>query len=366
MERDLLLKLNLIPGVGPVSIQKLLSLSPGEMDVRNIVRQAQIPPAIAEKIIAGLADQSLLEKELSLLEKSKSKVVTILDPNYPELLKNIYAPPPVLYYQGADLSNQPNCAIVGSRAANAYGKRVLHKFIPTLVEHGCTIVSGGARGIDAYAHFETIQAKGKTVVVLGSGLLNLYPPEHYKLFANIVAAGGTILSPFPLATEPAQGNFPARNRIIAGLSKACVVIQAAARSGALITAKFALEQGREVLAVPGPIDDPLSEGCHKLIQEGAGLVHSVEDILLALGLKGKEISLETAALPTDQPMAEVKDMPLDRRIQMLCSKQAQSLDDLADGLGIDPSDLHDPLFQLQIAGKLVQNMAGLYEAPQPF
>lgn len=357
-----LIQLNLLNGIGPATINKLLaaSLPISTATAQELHTGVKISYELAQKIVAGLADTNILQKELQLVEKSNSKIITILDPDYPEQLKNIYAPPPVLYYQGAPPSAEMAVAIVGSRAANAYGKRVLHKIIPELVEHGCTIVSGGARGIDAYAHYETIQAKGKTIVVLGSGLLNPYPPEHYKLFANIIAAGGTVLSPFPMAAEPTHGNFPARNRIIAGLSTVCVVIQAAAQSGALITAKFALEQGRDVLAIPGLIDDPLSSGCHTLIQQGAGLVHSAQDILNAMGVS------EPIAKLAEMPVADTKDLPLDKRLLILCSKQAQSIDDLAEELKIDPTELHNPLFQLQIAGKLTQNMAGLYEVPRPF
>ncbi len=349
-------------GIGPVTVQKLLPHlgSLPQMSAHEISQHAGITPAAAKQITLDLANSDAIEKELAQLNRCNAHIITILDTDYPERLKNIYAPPPVLYFQGAHPSSDRACAFVGSRAANSYGKRVLSSLIPPLVEHGCTIVSGGARGIDAYAHYETIQAKGKTVVVLGSGLLKPYPPENKKLFSSILDAGGTILSPFPLAMDPSQGNFPARNRIIAGLSHTCVVVQAAAKSGALITAKYALEQGREVLAVPGQIDDALSAGCHSLLQQGAGLVQSAHDILETLG-----ISVIGNSDP-DQKKVDSKDLPLAQRIQILCSEQAQSLDDLADALEIDAAKLHGPLFQLQIAGSLIQNIAGLYESPRPF
>jgi len=203
--------------------------------------------------------------------------VFILDKEYPALLKQIHLPPIILYCRGAKLSNN-NFSIVGSRKGSIYAENVCKHIIPKLIDQ-YTIISGGALGVDSMAHKEAIKSGGRTVAVLGSGFLQPYPRENIDLFRAIVDNGGTVISPFNLKMEPLKGNFPARNRIIAGMSVGTLVVQAAVKSGAHITAAFALEQGREVFAVPGSIFEEISLGCHSLIQQGAKLVSCPEDIL---------------------------------------------------------------------------------------
>lgn len=196
---------------------------------------------------------------------------------YPFLLKEIAAVPPELYVKG-EIPTLPCLAVVGSRQASPYGLRIAERLARELSETGFCIVSGLARGIDTAAHQGALAGKGKTVAVLGSGLQEIYPPENRTLADAIVEKGGAVISEFSLNAPPLPENFPRRNRIISGLSLGVLVVEADEKSGALITANFALEQGREVFACPGPMDSALSRGCHRLIQQGAKLVSGVEDI----------------------------------------------------------------------------------------
>jgi len=265
---ELLIQLNGIPGVGPSTIERLRAI--GDIHHCSVadLQQQGVSFSQAQAVVTGLADRSFLERELALIAQHRIGILTISDPEYPALLRAIYAPPPVLYYQGAKPTFDKTLAFVGSRAGQQYARTVIGTLVPPLITAGCTIVSGGARGVDFYAHQTALDQAGSTVAVLGSGLLEPYPPTSKPLFTRIIESGSSLVSSFPLKTKPVAGNFPARNRIIAGLSQGCVVVAAADKSGALITARFALEQGREVFAVPGAIDDPLSVGCHRLIQQG--------------------------------------------------------------------------------------------------
>src|SRR3989338_8220734 len=281
IKQKIILHLTLIPSVGLGIIVRLTKILASDKQpdrwysykVGDFVRFGIGEPT-AQKIVAGLSDMQMLDDELYLIEKHAVSWTTLLDEKYPQMLAHIHTPPPVLYWQGEPLwkDNESMLAFVGARKGNKYGQIAIEKLIPDLVIQGWVIVSGGAYGIDAMAHRATVQVGGKTIVVVGSGLLKPYPPEQKKLFDEIVHKGGAVLSSFPLHDEPSAWKFPVRNRIIAGLSQGCVVVQAAEKSGALITASYALQEGRQVFAVPGPIDDELSVGCHKLLQEGAKLV----------------------------------------------------------------------------------------------
>ena len=202
----------------------------------------------------------------------------------------------MLYIQGADLATFTKClAVIGSRDADRYGKQVIESLVPPLVEHGWSIVSGGALGADAMAHAATLKAGGKTIAVIGSGLLHPSPTSNLDLFDTILANDGALLSIFPLSMKSRPENFPIRNRIISGLSRGVIVAQGARKSGTRITAQYALEQGRDVFAIPGLIDNPLSEGCHALIQEGAKLISRVEDVFEEYGevMKKDEVPQST-------------------------------------------------------------------------
>ena len=230
--------------------------------------------------LLSVRDSKEFQEECRVLGQEDISVVTRFDPEYPALLKEIYHPPLALYVRGAVECLSDFCvAVVGSRRASSYGMSVAEKFAYTFAQAGVTVVSGFARGIDTACCTGVVHARGKTIAVLGSGLACVYPQENKRLVPFVQKYQGAVISEFPLMTPPLPFHFPRRNRIISGLSKAVVVVEAAQRSGALITAGCAVEQNREVFAVPGNITTPLSAGTHALIKDGAALVNSAEEVL---------------------------------------------------------------------------------------
>ena len=219
-----------------------------------------------------------LDSYIEDLIKKKINIVTFNDYNYPELLKYIYDPPIILYVKGNLMENENCIGIVGSRKASSYGIEMSKKLARELSNYDITIISGMARGIDSIAHKASIEAKGRTIAVLGCGLDIVYPPENFRLEEEIIQ-NGAVISEYPIGTKPLQWNFPERNRIISGISKGIIVVEAREKSGSLITAKYALEQGRDVFAVPGNANAYCSIGTNKLIKDGAKLVTSAEDVL---------------------------------------------------------------------------------------
>jgi len=284
--------------VGPVAFGRLLKRF-GSVDaalgasVGGLAKVEGIGFKTAEKI-ASTRDKFNSCAELELADKLGVWLVHMQDPRYPPLLTRIYDPPPVLYVKGT-LTREDNLAIaiVGSRRCSIYGQEQASRLAHLLAASGFTIVSGLARGIDTAAHQGALAADGRTIAVQGCGLANVFPPENQKLL-ELIASCGACVSELPLQYEPLAENFPPRNRIIGGLSLGTVVIEAGLRSGALITARTALDCDREVMAVPGKVDSPLSKGPHRLIKEGATLVESVEDIMEALGYVGDQLRTHTA------------------------------------------------------------------------
>jgi DNA processing protein len=233
-----------------------------------------------EKIKA--IDWTLIEKERQWYER-QGAVLTLQDPRYPPLLKELVDPPLVLYVSGDfEILKAAQLGMVGSRKLSPTGAKLAERFAKALVEKGLVITSGLARGIDAVCHQGALQAGGQTIAVLGTGLNQIYPRQHEGL-AKAIREQGALVSEFPLNTPPSPWNFPRRNRIISGLSLGVLVVEAALYSGSLITARFAMEQNREVFAIPGSINHPLARGCHELLREGAKLVESVGDIIEELG-----------------------------------------------------------------------------------
>ncbi|MFA6410251.1 MAG: DNA-processing protein DprA [Candidatus Buchananbacteria bacterium] len=283
-----------ISSIGPVRWQKLLNYFP---DLKT-AWQAPVSQLVQSGLEPTIADQVNEKKkkiwpdfELEKIEKLKIKTVTILEDNYPKILKEIYGCPPLLYYFGDfDLNNDFCLAVVGTRKITPYGKRVTEDLVKELTNAGITIVSGLALGIDACAHQTTIASNGKTIAVLGSGLDQIYPATNRQLGQKIIETGGAIISEFPLGMLPFKSNFPLRNRIISGLSLGTLIIEAGIKSGALITAQFALEQNREVFAVPGNIYSQTSAGPNQLIKQGAKIISQVSDILETLNLKSATVS----------------------------------------------------------------------------
>lgn len=267
------------------------------------------------------------------------QVITIADGSYPKLLKQLYDPPAVLFVVGdLNILNTLCLAVVGSRQASSYGLTATQKIVAPIAQAGITIVSGLAYGIDTAAHQATIEAKGKTVAVMACGLDQIYPTANRQLAQNIIKAGGLWLSEFPPHTAPLKQNFPFRNRIIAGLTQGTIVIEAAKNSGALLTAKHALEANREVFAMPGNVSSPTSIGSNELLKQGAHLVTSSEDVLSVFGITTKTVE----ALP-----------PVDARLQALLEQlpyEPIHLDDLIRQLNLSTSSLTADLTLLEIKG----------------
>ncbi len=282
-----ILTLSLVPGVGPKTLtslldhfgdsQSILAAAPDQLQ-----RVSGVGPKLAREL--SLASKTIrADAYIDLCAKNQIDILSSFDSVYPKPLIELPNPPTIIYKRG-DLVEEDSLAIaiVGSRHATPYGKRIAERLARGLAMAGYTIVSGLARGIDAAAHKGALEANGRTIGVLASGLLNIYPAEHADL-ARRVSESGALISESAPNHPPKSGSFPQRNRIISGLSLGTIVVEAADRSGALITARLASEQGREVFAVPGPVDSRMSRGCHQLIRDGAKLVESVDDVLEELG-----------------------------------------------------------------------------------
>jgi DNA processing protein len=304
--RDLI-RLTHTPGVGPLTLKALLTHfgTPAKVlraTQGQLARVDGIGPKTAERIAAA-RDEIDPEVELALTAQHGVNLHTLDDPLYPPLLRQIHDPPPLLYARGAlHPADERAIAIVGSRRATAYGQRVAEKLARSLARAGLTVVSGLARGIDAAAHRGALAAGGRTLAVLANGLAQVYPPEHEDLAAQIAGAGA-VLSEMPMRQDPLAGLFPQRNRIISGLSLGVVIVEAAPKSGSLVTAAHAVEQNREVFAIPGPIDSLASRGPHQLIRDGARLVETVDDILEELSphIRGQLEAAPTPEDPADSP-----------------------------------------------------------------
>ncbi|HLF01434.1 MAG TPA: DNA-processing protein DprA [Anaerolineales bacterium] len=282
---------NKVRGIGPAKVRALIDHFGDLATAWNGSRTQLVEAGLDRRAIESLEaarDGIDLEQLTADVEAAGFKALCWDDADYPRRLREIDNPPPVLFLRGAlTEADDWAVAIVGTRRATLYGKEAARELAAALASAGVTIVSGFARGIDAAAHVAALEAGGRTIAVLGSGLDKLYPPEHATLGERILAteAGGALVSDYPLGTPPDAANFPPRNRIISGLSLGTIVVEAGEDSGALITAEFAMEQGREVFAVPGNIFNRSSRGPNKLIQQGAKIVLSAEDVLEELNLK---------------------------------------------------------------------------------
>ncbi|MCR4430162.1 MAG: DNA-processing protein DprA [Tepidanaerobacteraceae bacterium] len=288
-DSKLLIALNMIPMLGSKRIIDIASIFKDSSGFLKATSEDLMQiPGISNKLcehILKYRERVDPYAEIVRAKKAGAIIVTVLDIDYPVLLSQIYDPPPVLYVLGDPAILKYNAvAIVGTRKASSYGKKVAEIFAKDLASMEINVVSGMARGIDSYAHKGAIDAGGPTTAVLGCGIDIVYPPENINIMKNIVQCG-CIITSFPMGTRPLSNNFPARNRIISGLSLGTLVVEAAEKSGSLITADFALEQGREVFAIPGSIMSPYSRGAHRLIKQGAKLVEDVNDILDELHLK---------------------------------------------------------------------------------
>lgn len=354
-----LLALNLIPGLGPVSLRRALARFGDAAEIAY-----RLPPAalaslggVRAEAINGLAEarRTLARRaddEFERCRRGGIRLLTTDDDDYPAALAALHDAPIIIYLKGEVRPGVVHVAIVGSRRATLYGRRIAAGLGAGLAARGIDAVSGGARGIDTCAHVGALEEGGRTIAVLGSGLSSPYPPENAALFERI-AAQGALLSEFALDHPPRADNFPRRNRLISGLSMAVVVVEAGPRSGSLGTAHHALEQGREVMAVPGPVSSTQSQGCHQLIQQGAKLVQNVADVLDELSplYRCALVSAEGAPRNTEapDPLSGASD---DERavFELLDGVEPIQLDDLADRVPFGIARLQSALLALELRG----------------
>lgn len=300
------------------------------------------------KAIHTYSDKDFGEKELDRCQKVGASITTFWDDNYPNLLKKIYDPPGLLYVKGNPLVKKVDCmGVVGTRNVTAYGKKITHSIVSELVAFELMIVSGLARGVDSLAHRETLKAGGETVAVLGNGIDFVYPPENKKL-AGMICENGTIISEFPIGTQPDGGNFPQRNRIISGLCHGTIVVEAGNRSGAILTALNAIDQNREVFAVPGRLTDKMSVGCNRLIRNGAIPVESGAQILDHV-----KHQLFLPRNPVQQKM-KLHLSKEEHAIVELLEDDPKHIDDIVSGGNIEMTHALTMLLKLELKGAVVQ------------
>ncbi len=341
------LRLALIEGLGGQTLRRLLldfSSPQGVLGAPRAALAARLPPPLASTIAAGGADDARLAPVLRWLDDPANRVVTLADADYPGALLQIHDPPPLLYLKGRGaLFELPGFAVVGSRNASRQGMENAEAFATVLGEAGLVIISGLALGIDAAAHRGGLASRSSTIAVVGTGLDSVYPKRNHGL-AHEIAARGLLVSEFPPGTPPLASNFPRRNRLICGLSRGVLVVEAALSSGSLITARLAGDQGREVFAIPGSIHSPLAKGCHALIKQGAKLVESAQDILEDMGVcAGTPAASPSAsaesALQAHPLLAHIGFDPVD--VQGLCACS-----------GLDAAAVSAALTLLEIDGKV--------------
>jgi DNA processing protein len=350
--------LNKIDGIGTQKFKKLVSFFENSQEIWEAPRSLLIEAGIEEKNVDRIIEQrSSIDPEIEWenLIKENIQIFCVNDPKYPTLLKEIPDHPHLIYMKG-DLNclNFPLVAIVGSRKLTEYGKMVAKGFAKELAQNEICVVSGLAFGVDAMAHHGALEAGGKTIAVLGNSLdsFSIAPRTNYQLSQEIIAAGGLLISEFPLQTKADTWTFPARNRIMAGMSLGTLVVEAAEKSGSLITANLALDYNREVFAVPGSIFSPQSTGTHLLIKKGAKLVTSVKDVLEELRLNQSELAIQ----PTQQK-SNFKLNETEKRIYDILSHENMHIDKIGKMTTLDTSSLSSAMAILEIKGA-IKNIGG--------
>lgn len=344
------ISLSLIPGLGPESARRLLAAFGAPDKVLGASASSLAPHAgreLAGAITAG-ADPGRLKASLAWLEDPANGIVTWADPDYPKRLLETADPPPLLYLKGRrELMGASALAVVGSRNATPQGLANAEAFARALSDAGFVIVSGLALGIDAAAHRGGLAGASSSIAILGTGLDIVYPASNRPL-AHELANRGLLVSEFPLGMPAMAGNFPRRNRLISGLCIGVLVVEAAAKSGSLITARLALEQGREVFAIPGSIHSPLSKGCHALIKQGAKLAEHANDILEELGFQGDPISAAATSAADGPLLAHLGHDPVD--VDTLCQRS-----------GLPAEQVAAALLELELAGAVAPVPGGKYQ-----
>lgn len=356
-DRLLWLRWVLTPGLGLRRSHALLNVLSDPAELFDRPERWSLPASVTACLqqMARLGEQHPVHRQaltqLHWAEQDGQHLISLADARYPPLLREIPDPPLLLWVKGdADLLPQAQIGVVGSRNATLAARQHAQQLSRELSLAGFVITSGGAAGIDGCAHQGALDGSGATLAVLGCGVDVVYPKSHRSLFERI-ATKGALISEHPLGTQPKPGHFPRRNRLISGLSDAIIVVEAAERSGSLITAEHALEQGREVFALPGDINNPNAAGCHRLIKDGAGLLTSVEDVLQLLS-PGKAMSparqaVEAVGLPAQQ-----------QALLALLSSEPQPLEVISHLLGCSAQSLLEPLFELELGGWIQQQPGG--------
>ena len=345
--------LSMVPQLGPIGCRRLLeSFGSPEGIFSAAAKELAKIPGIREKTISFITTQARhldISSQLRWIKENKIKLLTPADAGYPPNLINIYDPPFLLYVKGElKEEDEKAVAIVGTRRCTIYGKITARRLARDIARQGITIVSGMARGIDTAAHQGALEVSGRTVAVLGCGLDIVYPRENRKLMEEI-SRSGAVISEFPPGTRPEARNFPRRNRIISGLSLGVVVVEAPSHSGALITADFALEQGREVFAVPGNISGPYSKGTNRLIKEGAKLIEKDSDVL-------EELNLFFSG--ENEPQKSLLDLSEEEKeVFQQLSQELRHIDELIKECSFPPGKVGEILMKLQIKG-LVRELPG--------
>jgi DNA processing protein len=354
--QEALIALNMIEHVGPVRLRKLLEHFGEPAAILGASKTAlQHVHGIGEEVAEAISNWEGaidLSAELKRIQEFGCRVVTQQDEEYPESLRQIYDPPIVLYVRGQMTAKDKNAvALVGSRQMTAYGSEAARKLAYQLAYIGVTVVSGGARGIDTAAHQGALAGKGRTIAVLGTGINIIFPSENAGLFERI-AANGAIITQFPFNRQADKQSFPIRNRIVAGMTLGTVVVEAHLTSGALITANFATEYGRQVFAVPGRIDSPRSKGCHELIKRGAKLCESAEDVLSEF----EYLFPGTNRTETDLPAITLSDTE-QRVYDLLQTEEERSVDEVIRHSQLAPSTVSVALLSLEMK-RLVRQLPG--------
>lgn len=348
------------PGIGDVAGRLLVERFGGAAAVLATPPDTLVAAGCPAEAAAALAAAEVRDAacaELARIVAADARVIPLDAPEYPSALREVHDAPLYLIARGGALDECPAIAVVGSRRATSYGREVARRLAEGLAHAGVTVVSGLARGVDGAAHEGALAARGRTVAVLGSGIDVVYPREHADLARRIVETG-TLLSERPVGTMPLPGNFPARNRILAGMTRGTIVIEAAERSGSLITARLANECGREVFAVPGRVDSPLSFGAHLLIRQGATLVRDLDDVLA-------EIAPALRARAGDAPRtageaAPAADAATGRVVELLRNGPA-SIDELIAGVGSSAAETLAILLDLELQGAVRQVGNGQFQ-----
>jgi DNA processing protein len=355
-----LLLLSMIPGIGPTRIRNLINYF-GDVDAvlgateKQLLAVEGVNRSVARNILQRKDSENEIRNQLSRINKTNAKIVTFWDKDYPENLKRIYDPPVFLFVRGSLLpEDRYSIAVVGTRNPSVYGKHVAEKLSAQLVENGIPVVSGLARGVDTIVHSVTVRSGGRTIAVLGSGVDVIYPGENKKLSEQILLSGA-IVSEYLMGAKPDAVNFPRRNRIISGMTVGTVVVETDISGGAMITASMALDQNREVFAVPGNVTEKKSRGTNMLIKEGrAKLIEDISDIIDELGNKIRPL-IKNA----EKPQPSVQLTLFEHKILEFLTDEPQHIDVLAEKCMMSTSDLLVQLLGLELKG-VVKQLPGKY------